>query len=118
MYSRSPVPKVLFSLCATGLLVVSAPGQAQTPQPKLNPDAVQEAQTNRPSSKQRPEEKLSEHDKSAVFKAPNAPHESPVLITQPDEGEVKGFEFYRDPLNSKKPMQTPEEITAEDKAMK
>jgi hypothetical protein len=31
---------------------------------------------------------------------------------------VRGFDFARDPLNAKKPMQTPEEITAEDKAMK
>ncbi len=43
---------------------------------------------------------------------------STALKTQPDNGEVRGFDFYRDPLNSKKPMQTPEEIMAEDKAMK
>ena len=40
------------------------------------------------------------------------------LKPNPDDGEVRGFDFYRDPLNAKKPMQTPEEITAQDKAMK
>jgi cytochrome c peroxidase len=82
------------------------------------PDAVQSAQTTRPVGDKRPEQKLSAHDQSAVFKASNAAPSSTVFKTQPDQGEVRGFDFYRDPLNAKKPMQTPEEITAQDKAMK
>ena len=41
-----------------------------------------------------------------------------VLPGQPDRGEVLGFDFARDPLNAKKPMQNPEDIVAEDKAAK
>src|SRR3954447_372259 len=118
MSPRSFLPKVLMALCAGALLPQPAALHAQTPQPRLNPDPVMEAQTSRPAAQQRPEQKLTDHDRSDEFKSANAPHESTALKTQPDEGEVRGFEFYRDPLNAKKPMQTPEEITAEDKAMK
>lgn len=79
---------------------------------------MQEAQTPRAVAEKRVEQKLDAHDKSEEFKASNAPPASAALKTQPDNGEVRGFDFARDPLNAKKPMQTPEEITAEDKAMK
>ncbi len=87
-------------------------------QKEPSPDAIQAAQTSRPATGSRPEQSLRPHDRSDLFSAANAPSASAVLKTQPDEGEVRGFDFARDPLNSKKPMQTPEEITAEDKAMK
>jgi cytochrome c peroxidase len=61
---------------------------------------------------------MTTHDRADVFKAPAAPPSSTAFKTQPDDGEIRGFDFYRDPLNAKKPMQTPEEITADDKAMK
>jgi len=53
-----------------------------------------------------------------VFAATNAPASSPVLKSQPESGEIRGFEFYRDPLNAKKPMQTFEETMQEDVAAK
>ncbi len=95
--------------------LVGSNSTAQTPK-NPTPDAIQAAQTTRSVADKRPEQKLSPHDQSDVFKAPNAPVSSTVLKTQPDEGEVRGFDFARDPLNAKKPMQAPEEITAEDKA--
>lgn len=90
-------------------------GQIRSPQV---PDAVQESQSTHAVGAKRPEQHLTAHDQSDVFKAPTALPSSTVFKTQPDEGEVRGFDFARDPLNAKKPMQTPEEITAEDKAMK
>ncbi|HEV7867271.1 MAG TPA: cytochrome B6 [Chthoniobacteraceae bacterium] len=92
--------------------------RGQAPQPRIAPDPILEAQTPRKVDAKRPEQTLSAHDKSDVFKSDAAPMSSEVLKTQPDEGMVKGFDFFRDPLNAKRPMQTPEEITAEDKAMK
>ena len=41
---------------------------------------------------------------------------SPAFNNQPDKGKTLGFDFYRDPLNSKKPMQTFEEIMKMDVA--
>lgn len=109
-------PRLLGTATAAVLLTV-LPTWAQAPR-KPAPDAVQEAQTSHPVAEKRTEQKLDAHDKSEEFKAANAPGASTALKTQPDNGEVRGFDFYRDPLNAKKPMQTPEEITAEDKAMK
>ncbi|RYD30819.1 MAG: cytochrome B6, partial [Verrucomicrobiaceae bacterium] len=43
---------------------------------------------------------------------------STALASQPDEGKVKGFDFSRDPLNSKVPNQDPEEIKKADMAAK
>jgi cytochrome c peroxidase len=112
------VPVLVF----TGLLVALSCevdiAWAQAPQPRLAPDPILEAQTPRKVEEKRPEQKLNQHDQSEVFKADAAPPTSEVLKTQPEEGMVKGFDFFRDPLNAKKPMHTPEEIVAEDKAMK
>lgn len=72
-------------------------------------DAVVEAQTPRETPITRPEQKKDEHDRSNVFAAPNAMPSSPAFENQPDDGKMLGFDFYRDPLNAKKPMQTFEE---------
>jgi cytochrome c peroxidase len=113
------IPRSIGTTAAALLLAGLANLQAQTPPPpKVLADAVQEAQTPRKVAEKRPEQKLSDHDQSQEFKGQVSPPASTVFKTQPDNGEVRGFDFYRDPLNAKKPMQTPEEITAEDKAMK
>jgi cytochrome c peroxidase len=113
---------LIFHLALPALLVAvvcqTGTSSAQTPQPRLAPDPILEAQTPRKIDEKRPEQKLSAHDQSDAFKADAAPLSSEALKTQPDQGMVKGFDFFRDPLNAKKPMQTPEEIKAEDEAMK
>ncbi len=81
-------------------------------------DAVAEAQTPKPVAADRPEAKKSDHDRSAVFQATNAQPASGALASQPDQGKVLGFEFYRDPLNATRPMQTFEEVMQADKAAK
>jgi cytochrome c peroxidase len=97
--------------------ILFSPAIIQAQAPKRG-DAVQNAQETSRAPEKRPEQTVTAHDKSSVFDAPKAPHSSSVLLTQPDDGEVRGFDFAHDPLNARKPMQTPEEITAEDKAMK
>ena len=77
-----------------------------------------EAQTPRKVAEKRPEQKKTEHDRSAIFAAPKAPESSRALEGQPEKGQITGFDFYRDPLNAKKPMQTAEEIMKDDIAMK
>ena len=81
-------------------------------------DAIQEAQTPRPVQATRPEQQKTEHDRSDVFSPSKAPRSSPVLETQPQKGEVQGFDFARDPLDAKRPGQPPDEITKQDIADK
>ncbi|HEX8873451.1 MAG TPA: cytochrome B6 [Nitrosospira sp.] len=79
-------------------------------------DAVVDAQTSRETPITRPEQKKNDHDRSAVFAAASARPSSPAFENQPDKGKTLGFEFYRDPLNAKKPMQTFEEAMNADVA--
>lgn len=85
---------------------------------KPAPDAVEAAQESRAVERTRPELKLSDHDNSDVFMAPKAIPSSTAFQAQPDAGQVKGFDFYRDPLNAKKPMESADEIMMKDKADK
>ena len=72
-------------------------------------DAVREAQTSQRAEAKRPEQEQNEHDRSDVFSAKKAVPVSPVLSQQPKEGKVSGFDLFRDPLNSDKPFQNPQE---------
>jgi cytochrome c peroxidase len=85
--------------------------QSREPEESAQPpyDAVRDSQTPHDVSQNRPEQKKSEHDKSNVFSATNAEPSSAAFKDQPEQGQTKGFDFYRDPLDAKKPMQTFEE---------
>ncbi len=111
---KSPLPFALLLLCAASVALKSAAAEAPAPPP----DAIEAARDSRSVPTRRPEQELSAHDKSADFQADHAPSDSTAYPSQPDGGQILGFDFYRDPLNAKKPMQSPEEITAEDKQMK
>jgi cytochrome c peroxidase/peptidoglycan hydrolase-like protein with peptidoglycan-binding domain len=76
----------------------------------VGPEAVQEAQTPRAVPQDRPEQQRSTHDRSDRFQATQAQPSSPAFADQPDEGKVLGFEFARDPLNAKQPMQTFDDV--------
>ncbi len=52
------------------------------------------------------------------FSAAEAPSSSADLKQQPEQGKVKGFDFYRDPLNAPRPQITFEEIMQADVAAK
>lgn len=90
-------------------------GAAAAPPPH---DAVADAQTPRAAPATRPEQQLSDHDRSDVFAANNAPASSSAFKDQPDHGMAKGFDFYRDPLNAMHPMQTFEQTMQQDVADK
>lgn len=81
-------------------------------------DAVQDAMTPREVPAARPEQQLTERDKQDAFAASNAAPSSTAFEGQPDQGQILGFDFYRDPLNAKKPMQTFEESMQADVAAK
>jgi cytochrome c peroxidase len=78
------------------------------------PDAVEDAQTPRAVAQRRPEQAKTDRDDPARFKPDKVQPSSEALKNQPDQGKVLGFDFFRDPLNAKKPMEKPEEITAKD----
>jgi cytochrome c peroxidase len=75
---------------------------------------VQEAQTPQAVPAQRPEQQPSAHDRSNVFAAAQALPASQALSAQPDQGKTLGFDFYRDPLNAQRPMQTFDELMQAD----
>jgi cytochrome c peroxidase len=97
------------------LLVFSTAARSQrAPQRGAGPDAVQEAQSPRTAPAERPEQQKSEHDRSNIFLPTQAMPSSQGLKAQPDQGKGLGFDFFRDPLNAKQPMQTFDEIMQAD----
>ncbi|ACH37841.1 cytochrome c catalase [Citrifermentans bemidjiense Bem] len=81
-------------------------------------DAVQDAQTPREVARTRPEQQKGQHDNSDLFMATKAEPASTAFKNQPDEGKILGFDFYRDPLDAKKPMTTFQEVYQKDVADK
>jgi hypothetical protein len=125
-HSRAPMAGAV-AILSLGLIVFAcaqsrSDAQHATtaqPSPSAAPsDAVADAQTPRAVPATRPEQQKNEHDTSNVFAGPAAPHSSEALKQQPDEGEIKGFDFGRDALGAKKPMQTFEETMKQDIADK
>ena len=94
-----------------GIWIGSGSGQGAAPKPPT--DAVQQAQTPQAVPSVRPEQQKTPHDQQDPGKtAPSAA----ASETQPDQGQGLGFDFSRDPLNAKRPMQTVEEIMKADVA--
>jgi cytochrome c peroxidase len=86
---------------------ISKAQQQAAPPP---PDAVAQAQTPSPVPVERPEQQKTDHDRSGIFNATSARPSSPVFNDQPKQGKNSGFDFYRDPVNSDRPNQSPDEI--------
>ena len=82
------------------------------PPPKDNapPDAVAEAQVPKEVPVVRPEQKKTAHDLSDVFNPSKALPITGSLVNQTDQGQMLGFDFYRDPLGAMKPGTTFEDI--------
>ena len=121
-YGIAALPVLLIA----GLVAVNTDAWSQapaSPQGKAPFDAVLDAQTPRPVEEKRPEQQKNEQDQSKKFDALNAQPSSKALATQPEEGKIKGFDFYRDPLNAKEPVTTTfekvykEDVAAKDKVM-
>jgi cytochrome c peroxidase len=95
-------------------------GQDRPPpaQQRRDLDAVGEAQTPKDVPATRPEQRKTEHDRAKMFAAPHTVPSSPAFAQQPDDGQALGFDFFRDPLNAKKPMVTFQEVMEADVAAK
>lgn len=76
-------------------------------------DPVEEAQSQHAVELRRPEQQKTAHDRGDFRTAPPS---SAALEQQPQGGKVTGFDFYRDGLDSKRPMQPFEEIRRQDEA--
>ncbi|MCE9606570.1 MAG: cytochrome B6 [Planctomycetia bacterium] len=79
---------------------------------------MQNAQTPAAVEVKRIEQQPTEQDRSDKFSAANAPASSDVLNAQPEQGQIKGFDFVRDPLNAKVPLTTFEQSYEADVAAK
>lgn len=111
--------KYSFFVLSFILLSLPAPAQdraaadAAAPDPAVPPaDAIHAAQAPIVPPIERPEQELSAHDKEVAEKP--AASSSPALKDQPDDGKILGFDFARDPLNSKEPMMTFDQIMSAD----
>jgi cytochrome c peroxidase len=107
---RTAIPIFL----TTALASVWAQGNA----PQQPNDAVKQAQRPTAVPVKRVEQKKTDNDRSDKFMSTKAQPISPVLSTQPKQGKISGFDFYRDPLNADRPFQTPEEIMKKEMANK
>jgi cytochrome c peroxidase len=90
---------------------------ANAPKP-TSPDATERAQSVATPPANRPEQQQNSHDRSDVFESAKADPSSPAVKTQPKQGQISGFDFYRDPLNADRPQQSPEEIKQKETANK
>jgi cytochrome c peroxidase len=106
---RSAVRDVITALLATSLASCGVnSGWAQTSSPTTPPsDAILRAQQTSPVAMKRPEQMRTAHDLSDIFDARKADPSSPVFLSQPKQGKISGFDFYRDPLNADRPYQDP-----------
>lgn len=128
--ARTMLPPFALIFSCAMLACISLPMAAQQPPSDQTPaqppagadpasrDAVEAAQGANPPQGERAELQKADHDKSDKFAAEKAPASSHALKAQPEGGQVTGFDFYRDPLNAKKPMTTFDEVMAVDVAAK
>lgn len=105
--ARAAAPFVL----GAGLLIVATACAQPQPDARRNadgrlPDAIEDVQAPRPAPATRPEQQISEHDRSGMFDAAHAQPSSTAFKGQPKDGKNSGFDFARDPLNSDAPMTT------------
>lgn len=112
--------KTLIALTIVGLVTNSAVifSKDENIENASKKDAISRAQSSDQDSTHSKKSILTKetkaHDGSDKFDATKAIPISPVITNQPQEGKITGFDFYRDPLDSKKPMQSFEEIMEKD----
>jgi hypothetical protein len=104
---------LLIVYCGNVLFRASAQTPSLTPaqrQQQGQLDAVVRAQEPIPIQTKRPEQHKTAHDRSDVFDELRAESSSPAFRDQPGQGKVSGVDFYRDPLNSSHPYESPDAI--------
>jgi hypothetical protein len=117
--NRSGTPSVLvltFASWLGGSLSAAAQDAARAAQ--RPPDAAAAALEVRSVPADRPELRLSDHDRSDRFDFKKPAPVSPALKGQPNEGRISGFDFARDPLGADRPFLTLDEIMRKESAQK
>jgi cytochrome c peroxidase len=118
MQNRSRRARVGAPALALGSLVLIAAGVGADDDAAPPPDPAAEAVAVKATPVERPEQRLTEHDKADIFRPAVPAPISPALKNQPKEGRILGFDFARDPLNADKPFRTGAEIKAMESAAK
>jgi cytochrome c peroxidase len=122
MRSRLGLPAAFAAGLLTGFVALAVRtgevgGQEKKPAAGERPrDPAAEAQVVRDVPKDRPEQKLTEHDKSDIFDPTKPAPLTPALKDQPNQGRILGFDFGRDPLGAPKPFTTFEEVMKKESA--
>ena len=80
-----------------------APATAPSTPAATQRDAVQEAQTSQTAKILRVEQQRTPHDRADVYRAGKSLPINSALDSQPKGGDVTGFDFYRDGLNTDHP---------------
>ncbi len=81
-------------------------------------DPAAEAVAVREVRLERPEQQITEHDRSPMFDSTKPAPLSSVLQSQAKSGRITGFDFARDPLNADKPFTTFDEVMKKEAAAK
>src|SRR5207253_6086357 len=113
MFNRLALAVVFLAGFVTGglvLVVYSQEPKTNSPKGDAPPDAVAEAQTPREVPVGGPEQKKTAHDLSDIFAPSKALPITEALANQTDQGQMLGFDFYRDPLGAMKPGTTFEDV--------
>src|SRR5689334_19360162 len=99
-------------LMGSTLLLVHSdePGGDKRKQEKRPRDPAAEATAIRKVPAERPEQRLTEHDRSEMFDPAKPAPLNPALKDQPKQGRITGFDFARDPLNADKPFTTFDDV--------
>ncbi|OJW07096.1 MAG: cytochrome B6 [Planctomycetales bacterium 71-10] len=111
-------------LARASLLILAATwggattAQQVAPAEKPLPDPAAEAVSPREVPIERPEQKLTDHDRSPLFEPGKPSPVSPALKSQPNQGRVLGFDFARDPYGSPKPFTSAAEVQTKEAAAK
>lgn len=82
------------------------PKASGTPQAQVPHDPAADAVAVRQAPVERPEQRITNHDRSPLFDTTKPAPYTPVLSTQPNQGRITGFDFARDPLGADKPFAT------------
>ena len=117
-YSYKAATMIAATAFGGGLAPALSKGWCQEPAPPVaRPrDPAAEAKAVRAVPAERPEQQLTEHDRSDAFDPTKPAPISPALQDQPKQGRITGFDFARDPLNADKPFTTFEEVMEKESA--
>src|SRR3954453_10420312 len=120
MRKRLP-PSAMFAALLIASCPMHSPGQTgsardQAPAQTRPHDPAAEATAVRGAPADRPEQRVTDHDRSDAFDPRKPAPVSNALKGQPKEGRITGFDFARDPLNANKPFTTFEEVKSNESA--